>query len=202
MRLIATLLFFCVLQSCTEENDFDFLIKHLSASQDYTTYRVDSIDNAILRYDDKGFVIDKHWFNSNNRISLYTTYNRFFETSKASFIARFEDGVITEVKGYPLFLSSDFTNNNTVVLDTVRAYLYISSSPFFDTSLKILKTNISKDEVYLTEKENPNFFIYYEDYPDEPIQKMDYSFYTTIKSLNFEFVDSLNFNFTIQKKNN
>ncbi len=190
----------CVLQSCTKEDDFDFLIQHLNNSHDYTTYSVDSVDNAVLRYDDKGIVIDKHWFNADNRISLYTTYNRFFETSKAAFIARFRDGEVYNVEGYPLYLSSDFIDKNTLVLDTLKAYLYVANSPFFHSNLKILKTNISKDEVYLTEKQNPNFFIYYEDYPDSTIQEMDYGFYTTIRSSNFEIIDSLNFNVTLHKK--
>jgi hypothetical protein len=200
MRLISIILVICVLQSCSRKDDFDFLIQHLNNSQDNTSYKVDSIDNAILRYDDKDIVIDKHWFNENNRISLYTIYNRFFETSKAGFIARFKDGVVTNVEGYPLYLSSDFIDKNTLVLDTLKAYLYIANSPFFDSNLKILKTNISKDEVYLTEMQNPNFFIYYEDYPDSLNQKMDYGFYTTIRTSNFEFIDSLNFNITLHKK--
>lgn len=200
MRLILIILAIYILQSCSREDDFDFLIQHLNNSQDHTTYKIDSIDNAILRYDDKGIVIDKHWFNENNRISLYTNYNRFFETSKAGFIARFKDGEVANIEGYPLYLSSDFIDKNTLLLDTLRAYLYVANSPFFDSNLKILKTNITKDEVYLTEKQNPNFFIYYEDYPDSSIQEMDYGFYTAIKSLNFEFIDSLNFNVTLHKK--
>lgn len=201
MRLTAVILFLILSSSCTKYSDREELTKYYENIIDVENIVQDSNDNAITRYDDLGYFIDKHWFDKDGNLTLYTFYNRFYETNEAALKVRFNDeNEIIEFEGQPLYVSSNLLHNDTLVIDTVKAYVYLANSPFLNTEAKILTENISVDVQYLIEDEKPNHVIYFEDYPDSFLQNILYSFYYSVNLDDFHFRDSVVYNSYVRKK--
>ncbi len=181
--------------ACSNYSDEEKLIKHYEFNSEDEKITADSVEKSVTRYDDLAYKIDKHWFDQSGNLDLYTFYNRFHDTSNASFKVRFNDGnEIIELQGNPFYVSSNLLHNDTLQTDTVKAFMYLANSPFISPTVKILTKNITKDINYVIEKDQPNFLIYFEDYPDSMLQNILYSFLYKINSVSYQYKDSLDYN--------
>ena len=190
-----------IIVSCNQRSDKDHLLEIYSKSDSLTRIENDSNENTITRYDDKDIPIDKHWFNEKGSLHLYTFYNRFYDTSKASFIVNFNNKKeITKVKGEPFYISSNLFEKDTLETDTVKAYMYLANSPFLKPKVEIVTKYIQLDENYLAEKIKPDHIIYFEDYPKTLSQKTEYCFYYKVNNEKIQYIDSMIYKSVINKK--
>jgi len=189
-----------IIVSCNQTSDKDYLLEIYSKSDSLTRIENDSNENTITRYDDKDIPIDKHWFNETGSLHLYTFYNRFYDTSKASFIVNFNNKKeITKFKGDPFYISSNLFEKDTLETDTVKAYMYLANSPFLKPKVEIITKYLQLDEHYLVEKTKPDHMIYFEDYPKILSQNTEYCFYYNISNENIQYMDSVIYKSVINK---
>ncbi|NRB65571.1 MAG: hypothetical protein HRU40_21565 [Saprospiraceae bacterium] len=200
MRLLIIILVLILNESCTSYSDKEELTKYYEKNIDTESVIQDLNDNAITRYDDLGYSIDKHWFDKDGELTLYTFYNRFYETNKAALKVRFNGkNEIIEFEGEPFYVSSNLVDNDTLVIDTVKAYVYLANSPFLNPEVKILTENLNSDNQYLSEDKNLNYVLYFEDYPDSFLQNIVYSFYYSTNIADFHFRDSVVYSIHIKR---
>lgn len=200
MRLLIIILVLILNESCTSYSDKEELTKYYEKNIDTESVIQDLNDNAITRYDDLGYSIDKHWFDKDGELTLYTFYNRFYETNKAALKVRFNGkNEIIEFEGEPFYVSSNLVDNDTLVIDTVKAYVYLANSPFLNPEVKILTENLNSDNQYLIEDKNLNYVLYFEDYPDSFLQNIVYSFYYSTNIADFHFRDSVVYSIHIKR---
>ena len=193
------LLLFIVV-SCNKTSDREYLLENYGETDSFIRIESDSYENSVTRYDDKNIAIDKHWFKENGSLNLYTFYNRFYETNKASFIVNFNDKAeITNFKGQPFYVSSNLFEKDTLETDTVKAYMYLANSPFLKPKVEIITKYLEVDEHYLAKKTKPNHMIYFEDYPRNISQSTEYCFYYEIKNNNIQYKDSVIYKSVINK---
>jgi len=189
-----------IIVSCNQASDKDYLLKIYSKSDSLTRIENDTNENTITRYDDKDIAIDKHWFNNNGALQLYTFYNRFYYTNKASFIVNFNDKKeITKFRGQPFYVSSNLFEKDTLETDTVKAYMYVANSPFLKPKVEIITKYLELDEHYLAEKTKPDHMIYFEDYPKTISQNSEYCFYYKISNEKIQYTDSIIYKCVINK---
>ena len=199
MANIWILLLFIVV-SCNKTTDKEYLLEIYGESDSFIRIENDSYENSVTRYDDKNIKIDKHWFKENGSLNLYTFYNRFYETSKASFIVNFNDKAeIGKFKGNPFYVSSNLFETDTLQTDTVKAYMYLANSPFLEPKVDIITKYLEVDEHYLANKEKPDHMIYFEDYPKYTSQLTEYCFYYEINNNNIQYKDSVIYKSVINK---
>ena len=187
--------------SCTNVSDKEIFMQYLEESSEATIVKYETDQNTIKRYDDLGYPIDKHWFDKQGELYLYTFYNRFNETDHALFKAKFaRNDEIVEMEGDPFYMSTNLITNDTIEVDTVKAFIYLADSPFLNPEVRITTNNISENNQYLVKKNEPVHVVYFEDYVNAPIQEMKYKFYYEINNSGLQFKDSLIYECVIEKK--
>ena len=201
MRLLAIILVLILNESCSNYSDKEKLTKFYENNSEVEELVQDSKDNSVTRYDDLGYSIDKHWFDKDDNLTLYTFYNRFYETNKAALKVRFNDkNEVIEFEGEPFYVASNLVDNDTLVVDTVKAYVYLANSPFLNPEVNILTENLSSNDRYLIEDEKLNYVLYFEDYPDSLLQNILYTFYYNSTVADFHFRDSVVYNSFVKRK--
>lgn len=189
-----------IIVSCNPTSDKDYLLDIYGKSDSLTTFENDSNENTITRFDDKNIVIDKHWFDEKGSLLLYTFYNRFYDTGKASFIVNFNSKKeITKLKGHPFYISTNLYEKDTLETDTVKAYMYIGNSPFLRPKVEIITKYLELDEHYMVEKTKPEHMIYFEDYPKALSQNTEYCFYYKVSNQKSQYKDSMLYKIVINK---
>jgi len=201
MRLLIIILVLIFNASCANYSDKEKLIKFYEDNIEVEELVQDSRDNSVTRYDDLGYSLDKHWFDKYDNLTLYTFYNRFYETNMASLKVRFNDkNEVIEFEGEPFYIASNLVDNDTLVVDTVKAYVYLANSPFLNPEANISTENLSSNDRYLIENEKLNYVIYFEDYPDSLLQNVLYTFSYTSNVADFHFRDSVVYNSFVKKR--
>ena len=66
MRYFIVIIAFILSESCISYSDKEELRMYYQKTIDAKSVEQDLKDNAITRYDDLGYFIDKHWFDKNN----------------------------------------------------------------------------------------------------------------------------------------
>lgn len=168
-----------VLMSCGHTTDRDKLVEFTRDQVELGIVKLISDSNSITRVDQSGFFYDKHWFDKDERLILYSFYNRNYKTNKAYYIARFdEDMDVTSSQGTPLYIQSNVHNTDTIRVDTLVSNIYWASSPFLKSKVRIYTNYKLDDELYVTEnKYNDPLMRYKHDVSKLEEQEVEYTYY-------------------------
>lgn len=181
--------------SCKNQDNKNFLIKTFDNNLEHENFSYKLDGEHITRYDDKGFLLDKHWFDKEGNLTLYTFYNRFYDTDRSNCKIKFnQDQMPIHIEGRPFYVSSNLIHNDTIYDTEVKAYIYLANSPFLDTKVAVSTKIELMSKEYLMVEDDPSFVVYFEDSIGSSFEEKMYDFIFSLNMDSNQIKDTIKYN--------